>query len=175
MLANYDGEPFRGIPYLTGDGDKLQIRVYNHTASDYTNGDIYTPSTSVDITDTSNPILAPILVAVSTMATASVLIAVVDDPSGTIAAYSYGYATVRGCVKAYCYGDTDIVKGDQLQVLNASPTYFTMKTSATVTSATVGTGLILGGNTSAIALESYATATSALKWVYLLGYRIVTA
>jgi hypothetical protein len=175
MLNNYDGEPFRGIPEESGDGDSKWIRFYNHTASTMTNGDIFTPTTSVDITDTTAPILSPILVAVSTMATAAVLIAVVDDPKGSVAAYTYGYAKVRGCVKAYCYGDTDIVKGDQLQVLNASPTYFTMKTSATVTSATVGTGIILGGNTSAIALESYATATSALKWVYLLGYRIVTA
>lgn len=175
MLANYDGEPFRGIPRESGDGVNEWIRFYNHTASAMTNGDIFTPTTSVDITDTTAPILSPILVAVSTMTTASVLIAVVDDPLGTVAAYSWGYAKIRGCVKAYCYGDTDIVKGDQLQVLNASPTYFTMKTSATVTSATVGTGIILGGNTSAIALESYATATSALKWVYLLGYRIVTA
>lgn len=173
-LANYDGAAFRGIPYLEGDQDKVQIRFYNHTASAMTNGDVYTVSTSVDITDADNPILKPILVAVSTMTTASVLIAVVDNPTGTVAAYSWGYATVRGCVKANCYGDTDIVKGDQLEVLNASPTYFTMKTSATVTSATVGTGIIIGGNTSAIALESYATATAALKWVYLLGYRIVT-
>ena len=174
-LANYDKEPFRGIPYLDGNQDDKWIRFYNHTASAMTNGDIYTPTTSVDITDSTNPILAPILVAVSTMATASVLIAVVDDPSGTVAAYSYGMAKVRGCVKAYCFGTTPIVKGDQLQVLNASPTYFTMKTSATVTSTTVGTGVILGGNTSAIALESYAVGTSALKWVCLLGYRIVTA
>jgi hypothetical protein len=140
-----------------------------------TNGDVFTPSTLVDITVAAAPVLKPILVAVSTMATASVLIAVVDDPSGSVAAGAWGYAKVRGCVKAQCYGGTDIVKGDQLQVLNASPTAFTMKTSATVTSSTVGTGIILGGNTSAIALESYPDAANALKWVYLLGYRIIAA
>jgi hypothetical protein len=174
MLANYDDAAFRGIPYLEGNQDDKWIRFYNHSTV-MTNGDIFTPSTLVDITDTAAPILKPILVAVSTMATASVLIAVVDDPSGSVAAGAWGYAKVRGCVKAQCYGGTDIVKGDQLQVLNASPTAFTMKTSATVTSATVGTGIILGGNTSAIALESYPTGSNALKWVYLLGYRIVTA
>lgn len=174
MQANYDGAAFRGIPYREGNQDDKWIRFYNHSTAK-TNGEIFTVSTQVDITDTDNPILSPILVAVSTMTTASVLIAVVDDPSGTVAAGAWGDAKVRGCVKAYCYGGTDIVKGDQLQVLNASPTAFTMKTSATVTSATVGTGIILGGNTSAIALESYADAANALKWVYLLGYRIVTA
>ena len=172
-IANYEGAALRGIPYPDGNQDDQYIRFYNHTATVMTNRDIYTISTSTDITDTAAPILSPILVAVSTMATASVQIAVVDDPSGTVAAYAWGRAKIRGCVKAYCYGDTDIVKGDQLEVLNASPSYFTMKTSATVTSATVGTGLIIGGNTSAIALESYATATSALKWVYLLGYRVI--
>jgi hypothetical protein len=172
-LANYDGEPFRGIPYLDGNQDEKWIRFYNNSTV-MTNGDIFTPSTLVDITDSTNPILKPILVAVSTMATASVLVAVVDDPSGTVAAGAWGYAKVRGCVKAKCFGTTPIVKGDQLEVLNASPTYFTMKTSATVTSSVIGTGVILGGNTSAVALESYAVGTAALKWVYLLGYRIVT-
>jgi len=174
MQANYDGAAFRGIPYLEGNQDDQWIRFYNHSTV-MTNGDVFTPSTLVDITDASNPILKPILVAVSTMATASVLIAIVDDPTGTVAAGAWGYAKIRGCVKANCYGSSAIVKGDQLQVLNASPTYFTLKTSATVTSATVGTGIIIGGNTSAIALESYAVSTAALKWVYLLGYRIVTA
>jgi hypothetical protein len=174
MQANYDEAAFRGIPYLCGDQDKVQVRFYNHSTV-MTNGDVFTLTTEVDITDSSNPILRPILVAASTMATASVLIAVVDDPSGTVAAGAWGYCTVRGCVKANSYGGTDIVKGDQLEVLNASPTYFTMKTSATATSSVLGTGIILGGNTSAIALESYATGSAALKWVYLLGYRIVTA
>jgi hypothetical protein len=138
-----------------------------------TNGDIFTVSTKVDITDADSPILTPILVAVSTMAAASVLIAVVDSPTGTVPADTWGDAKIRGCVKAQCYGGTDIVKGDQLEVLNASPTAFTMKTSATVTSSVLGTGIILGGNTSAVALESYATGSNALKWVYLLGYRVV--
>jgi len=172
MQANYDGASLRGIPYLEGNQDDVYIRFYNNSTV-MTNGDIFTVTTLVDITDSDNPILKPILVAVSTMATKSVLIAVVDDPSGTVAASTWGTAKIRGCVKAYCYGDTDIVKGDQLEVLNASADTFTMKTSATVTSATVGTGIILGGNTSAIALESYATATKALKWVYLLGREVI--
>lgn len=172
-LANYDKEPLRGIPYLEGNQDDKWIRFYNNTASAMTNGDIYTISTSVDITDTSNPILAPILVAVSTTSAGGVVIAVVDDPSGTVAAYAYGMAKIRGCIKANCFGTTPIVKGDQLEVLNASPTYYTMKTSATVTSTTVGTGVILGAYTSAIALESYAVGTKALKWVCLLGFKVL--
>ena len=172
-IANYDGEAFRGIPYLEGDQDSVDIRFYNNTGSTVTNGGIYTVSTLVDITDATNPILSPILVAVSTMAAASVLIAVVNDPSGTVLDKHWGQARVRGVVKAQCYGGTAIVKGDQLEVLNASPTAFTMKTSATVTSSVLGTGVIIGGNTSAIALESYPTATNALKWVYLWGYRVI--
>jgi len=173
MLANYDGAAFRGIPYLEGNQDDKWIRFYNNTASAMTNGAIYAVSTTVDITDASNPILSPTLVAVSTMASGGVQICVIDDPSGSVAAYSWGQAKVRGCVKAQCFGTTPIVKGDQLEVLNASPTYFTMKTSATVTSSTVGTGVIIGGYTSAIALESYSVGTSALHWVYLLGYWVI--
>lgn len=172
MLTNYRDEPLTGIPYIYG-GDDISIQFYNNTGGTLTNGDIKTVSTLVDITDASYPIMKPILVAVSTMAAASVQIAVVNDPSGTVANGAWGQATIRGVVQAQCNGGTDIVKGDQLEVLNASPTAFTMKTSATVTSATVGTGIIIGGNTSAVALESYATGSNALKWVYLLGHRVI--
>jgi hypothetical protein len=169
MLANYDGAPFRGIPYLEGDQDDVYIRFYNN-GSVLTNGDVKTISTMVDITDSSNPILSPILVAVSTMATASVLIAVVDDPSGTVAASTWGIAKIRGCVKASVNGDTsDVAYGDQLQVVGNKVTSFVLKTAATT-----GTAVIFGGNTAAIALESN-TGVAALKWVYLLGERVVVA
>jgi hypothetical protein len=171
MQANYDGAPFRGIPYLEGDQDDVYIRFYNNTGNTLTNGDVKTISTLVDITDSSNPILSPILVAVSTMATASVLFAVVDDPNGTVADGKWGQAKVRGCVKANTLGTTNIAYGDQLQVVNATPTAFVKKTAATA-----GVGVILGGNTGAIALETWTTDTTpALKWVYLLGERVVVA
>jgi hypothetical protein len=170
MLSDYDGEPFRGIPYLSGNGDDVYIRFYNNSTV-MTNGDVKTVSTLVDITDADNPILKPILVAISTMATASVLVAVVDDPSGTVAADSWGTAKIRGCVKANTLGTTNIAYGDQLQVVNATPTALVLKTAATA-----GVGIILGGNTAAVALETWATDTTpALKWVYLFGERIVVA
>jgi hypothetical protein len=169
-LANYDNEPFRGIPYLEGDQDEEWIRFYNNSGVTYTNGDVKTISTLVDITDSTNPILKPILIAVSTMATASVLIAVVDDPAGTVVDGAWGYAKIRGCVKASVNGDTnDVAYGDQLQVVGNKVTSFVLKTAATL-----GVAVIFGGNTAAIALESNA-GVAALKWVYLLGYRIVVA
>jgi hypothetical protein len=166
MLSNYDQEPFRGIPYLEGNQDDKWIRFYNHTSSAMTNGAVYTFSTRVDYTDSTAPILQPILVACSSIATPGIQVCVVDDPAGSVAAYAWGLAKIRGCVKAMCYGDTNIVVGDQLEVLNASPTTFTQ-----IISATAGVGVILGVSTCAIALESYDTATAALKWVYLLGVR----
>lgn len=171
MLANYDDAPFRGIPYQGGNQDDVYIRFYNNTGGTLTNGDLKTVSTLVDITDSSNPILKPILVAVSTMATASVLFAVVDDSNGTVANATWGTAKVRGCVKANTLGTTNIAYGDQLQVVNATPTAFVLKTAATD-----GVGIILGGNTGAIALETWTTDTTpALKWVYLLGERVIVA
>ena len=177
MLPNYIGSGLSGLN-IQSDQQNAWLEIYNHTSGTLTNGDIYTYSTLVDITDSANPIIKAIPVAVSTMATAAVLVGVVDNSvvgEGSILTLKTGWLKIVGCVQAQCYGGTDIVKGDQLEVLNASPTAFTMKTSATVTSSVLGTGLILGGNTSAIALESYATASNALKWVYLLGHRIVTA
>lgn len=171
MLANYDNAPFRGIPYQGGNQDDVYIRFYNNTGGTLTNGDVKTVSTLVDITDSDNPILKPILVAVSTMATASVLFAVVDDPAGTVADGVWGTAKVRGVVKANTLGTTDIAYGDELQVVNATPTAFVKAIAATA-----GVGAILSGNTGAIALETWTTDTTpALKWVYLLGYRVVVA
>jgi hypothetical protein len=170
MLAQYDEAPFRGIPYLEGNQDDVYIRFYNNSTV-MTNGDVKTVSTLVDITDATEPILRPILVAVSTMATASVLLAVVDDPSGTVAANTWGRAKIRGCVKANTLGTTNIAYGDQLQVVNATPTALVLKTAATA-----GVGIIIGGNTGAVALETWATDTTpALKWVYLLGERVIVA
>jgi len=171
MIANYDGAAFRGIPYLVGDQDSVFIRFYNNTGGTLTNGDVKTISTLVDITDSDNPILKPILVAVSTMATASVLIAVVQDSAGTVADGAWGTAQIRGCVKANTLGTTDIAYGDQLQVVNATPTAFVKKTAATA-----GVGIIIGGNTAAVALETWTTDTTpALKWVYLLGKCVIVA
>ena len=168
-LANYDGEPFRGIPYLEGDQDDKWIRFYNN-GSVLTNGDVKTVSTLVDITDATNPILSPILIAISTMATASVLIAVVDDPNGTVAASTWGYAKIRGCVKASVNGDTsDVTYGDQLQVVGNKVTSFVLKTAAVA-----GVGIIIGGNTAAVALETN-TGVAALKYVYLIGHRVIVA
>jgi len=170
-LANYDNAPFRGIPYLKGDQEDEYIRFYNNTGTTLTNGDVKTVSTLVDITDSSNPILKPILVAVSTMATASVLIAVVQDPAATVADGAWGYAQIRGVCQAKTLGTTDIAYGDQLQVVNATPTAFVK-----VVAATAGVGVILGGNTAAIALQTWTTDTTpALKYVCLLGYRVVVA
>jgi hypothetical protein len=172
MLDNYDEEPFRGIPYLSGNGDDLYIRFYNNTTV-MTNGDVKTVSTMVDITDADNPILRPILVACSTMATASVLVAVVDDPKGTVAADTWGTAIIRGCVKAKVDGDTNnVAYGDQLQVVNATPTAFVVGQSGST--ATAGVGVIMQGNSAAVALETN-TGAAALKWVYLIGDRIVVA
>jgi hypothetical protein len=168
MLANYDNEAFRGIPYQEGDQDKVRVRIYNNSGGDLTNGAVKLLSTMVDITDSDNPILRGIPIAPATNAAVKNQVIVIDDPSGGIVDGEWGYATLRGMVQALCYGDTDIVKGDQLEILNAG-TAFTMLTSATVTSATVGTNGIVTGNGCAIAMESYATATNALKWVYLLG------
>lgn len=171
MQSNYDGEPFRGIPYLQGNQEDEFVRFYNNTGGTLTNGDVKTISTLVDITDADNPILSPILVAVSTMATASVLIAVVNDPTGTVLDGKWGYAQIRGCVQAQVLGTTDIAYGDQLQVVNATPTAFILKTAAVA-----GVGIIIGGNTAAVALETWATDTTpALKWVCLLGDRVVIA
>jgi hypothetical protein len=171
MLANYDGAPFRGIPYLQGDQEDEYIRFYNNTGGTLTNGDLKTVSTLVDITDSSNPILSPILVAVSTMAAESVLLAVVDDPAGTVANGAWGQAKIRGCVKANTLGTTDIAYGDQLQVVDATPTAFVK-----VVAATAGVGVILGGATGAIAMETWTTDTTpALKWVCLLGKRVSVA
>lgn len=171
MQANYDGAAFRGIPYRDGNQDDEFIRFYNNTGGTLTNGDVKTVSTMVDITDADNPVLSPILVAVSTMATASVLIAVVNDPTGTVLNGAWGDAQIRGCVKANVLGTTNIAYGDQLQVVNATPTAFVLAVAAVA-----GVGIILGGNTAAVALETWTTDTTpALKWVYLLGYRVVVA
>jgi hypothetical protein len=172
MLAKYDNEPFRGIPYQESSDD-IYIQFYNDTTV-MTNGDIKAVSTTVDYTDTSNPILKATMVAVSTIAAPGVIIVVVDDPRGTVPASSWGRAKVRGCVKAYVDGDSnDVVVGDQLKVTNGD-IHMTLAVSATTTSAVIGTGLIIGVNTCAIALEGN-TSTAALKWVYLLGYRSVVA
>jgi hypothetical protein len=171
MLAKYQESAFAGIPYLKG-GDDEYIQFYNNTTV-MTNGDVKCISTMVDYTDADNPILRPILVAVTTKASPGVMIAVVDDPSGTVAASTWGRAKIRGCVKANVDGGTtDIVVGDQLKVLN-SGTAFTRSTAATVTSSVIGTGVILATTTSAVALEAYTSGTNALKWVCLLGMRSV--
>jgi len=104
-LANYDGAPFRGVPFLESDQDDEDIRFYNNTGATLTNGLVKIVSTMVDITDASNPILSPILVACSTMAT-GVQIAVVNDPAGSVADKTWGTARIRGCVKASVNGDT---------------------------------------------------------------------
>lgn len=170
-ISNYEGEPFRGIPYLEGDQDNEYIRFYNNTGTTLTNGDIKNITTLVDITDSSNPILKPILIAVATNAAATTLIAVVNDPAGTVADSTWGQAQIRGCVKAQCLGTTNITYGDTLQVVNATATAFVKKTAATV-----GVGAILGAYDAAIALETYTTdSVNALKWVYLFGHRVIIA
>lgn len=172
MLPNYDDEPFRGIPHLSGNGEEEFIRFYNNTGGALTAGTIKLVSTMVDITDSSNPILSPILIAPATNAAQMNIVAVVSDTS--VANGAWGNAKIRGFIQALCNGGTDIVKGDQLEILNGG-TAFTMSTSATVTSSTVGTGTILDANCAAISAESYATGTDALKWVYLVGLPVVVA
>jgi hypothetical protein len=172
MLAKYDNEPFRGIPYQESSDD-VWIQFYNDTTV-MTNGDIKAVSTTVDYTDTSNPILKATMVAVSQIAAPGVIIAVVDDPRGTVPASTWGRAKIRGCVKASVSGDAvDVAVGDQLKVV-AAATEFTVAQAASATSATIGTGVIISVNASAIALEAN-TGVAASKWVYLLGYQSVVA
>jgi hypothetical protein len=165
-IPNYQGAAnWANLETMVGSEGQTYIKIYNNSTV-LTNGDIKVLSYYVDATDTSNPIIYPIPVAASTNAANNVVMVIDNSPKdlGTIAANAWGWAVIKGYVSAFCFGTTSIAVGDQLEVLNGSPTYFTRKTQASS-----GASPILGLYAAAIAMEAYAVGTRALKKVCLTG------
>lgn len=155
-----------------GSGDERWVLVYNNTGGALTNGDIKEVSFLVDTgtlnaaASTSAPMIVAVPKAPATSAGEITVVGVVDNSKldlSTIADTAYGYVKVAGVIQALCNGGTDIVIGDQLEVLTTA-TAFTVAASAS----SGASGLIVP-ECAAIALEAYTTGTDALKWVYLLG------
>jgi len=164
-VAGYQGGALAAnLELVDGPSGQKLVLFYNDTGSALTNGAIKMLSFEVDATDTAAPIIKPILKAPATKD--QQMICVVDNSLlalGTVANGAWGYACVGGYVKALCNGTTDIVIGDQLEVLNAG-TAFVVGASASAGDA----GTIVP-EAAAIALEAYTTAADALKMVSLIG------
>jgi hypothetical protein len=176
-IPGFFGDPLQ--PIITkGDSEDKWVQVYNNTGVDIANGAPKSLVTYSYLDANSVPHITYVPIAIATNAAGTTLVGVVDndyDPVvGTplsvyagIKAGDTGWAKVKGIVYANCYGDTDIVIGDQLEVLNASPTYFTMKTSASS-----GVAPVTGVYSAAVALDAYTVATVTTKRVYLTGQRV---
>ena len=163
---NYQGAPNSDNVEVLEVGWDIWWKIYNHTAAAFSNGAIKLIQTKVDYTDTSNPIVSLVGVAPAAAEFDGAWIGVVDNtPLGqsTIPAYGYGFVKIRGYCSALCNGATGIIAGDQLLAL-AAATAFTVSTAP-------GTGYstLIAKEACAIAMESYPTATDALKKVVLLG------
>ena len=153
--------------YVT-DGANVWLKVYNNSTA-LTDGRPYFVGTYVDATDTSNPIIYPVLGAPATNATETNIIGIVDNGvfgTSGIAASTWGYVCLKGYCSAYVDGTTDVVIGDGLEILNAGVA-LTQKSSA---SSGVLTTVL--PEVCAIALEAYTSATAALKKVVLLGKQV---
>ncbi len=168
-IANYQAAPNAANCELVTKGFDQWIKVYSSTA--LTNGAIKVLQTSVDYTDTSNPILTFIPAAPATETTESQIVGVVDNTQlglATIPAGTYGFLKIRGEVSALCNGGTtDIAAGDGLEILNGG-TGFTVGQAAS-------SGVVTAppaGEVCAIALEAYTSATEVVKKVVLLGKQV---
>jgi hypothetical protein len=165
-IANYVESANASNTELVG-GDQFDqwVRIYNHIGSTVTNGYVYVLTTEVDATDTDNPIFRMTIAAPTTEGDASQQVVVIDDPNptGTILNHAYGLAKIRGYIKAYVVGTTDVAAGDGLGAINTV-------TNLQRTQAASTTDDQLEVETCAIAMEAYTTdTTAALKKVMLLG------
>jgi hypothetical protein len=169
-LTNYVKATLASPEAELSNGAERWVLVY--CASALTNGAVYELSYLVDTgtinTDASAtaPMIVHAPVTPTTCATDTVIIGVVDNSPlnlGTIAAGTFGYFKVQGVVQALCEGTAAIAIGDQLGILN-NGTALKLRTAAVAGV----TGLILP-HTCAIAMEAYAVAADALKYVNLLG------
>jgi hypothetical protein len=177
-FVNYDGKGLTSPGKLEVGGDKW-FRVYNNTGADIANGAIYEVGVLVEISasefadaTSANPVVAYVLYPPATSIATSdqdKTIVVVDnftDADSELKDNKFGWAKYEGVCKALCLGDaTAIVANEQLEVLNDGTAFIK---SAAATSASQG----LVKETVAIAMETYTTASNALKYVHLLGRQV---
>src|SRR3990167_753407 len=169
-------------PAVRGDGILEEwILVYNNTGADIANGIIQRVQFLVDTgtlfsdATTALPVVVAVPAAVATEDTESNLVGVIDndnqtdDTTSPISQYAgikdttSGWLKLKGVVQASCDGTTDIVIGDQLEVLTTATSFIV------AASASSGASGALVDETVAIALEAYTSATAANKWVHLIG------
>lgn len=169
-IAQYQASANASNTELIG-GDQFDqwLRVYNHTGGTVTNGYVYALACEVDATDTDNPIFKMTIGTPATEADMSQNVVVVDDPAGTITNHNYGLVKIRGYIKAYCVGTTDIAAGDGLGAINGVTNLQRVSAASAVDDQ-------LEAEVCAIAMEAYTTDTTpALKKVMLLGKQCAIA
>ena len=116
FIPNYQGGASSGHVFYQ-DAQNAWIGVYNNTGSAISNGAIKELTFNIDVTDTANPVLLPVMIAPATEAVAVCIIGVVDNSiigQETIPDATWGWLKVRGVVDALVDGTADLVAGDQL-------------------------------------------------------------
>jgi hypothetical protein len=165
VVEDYQGSASTSNTEIIKNGLDRWVKILNNTGSTLTNGYPYVLSTKVVATDTSNPVFTFVPVVAAQMADDTNQIIVIDNTPlglGTIANGEYGFAKIGGEVLAFCNGNTGIVVGDTLKLVAAADNFVVNQT------ATLGVMAKLTCLSSAVALESYAVNTDALKKIVLL-------
>lgn len=170
-IANYQGAA-NGNPYEVVDGPEGQklIGIYNNTGGALANGLVKQVAFLVDATDTDNPIIKAVPVAVATEAVGVVRLCVIDNSlkgKSTIPDAEWGYAVIQGFCYASCDGTNDIAVGDQLEVLNTATSFIVGAAASS------GASGALVDECAAIAMEAYTDSSAANKKVYLVGWQCV--
>jgi hypothetical protein len=169
-LEQYESAPNSSNVEVIENGFDKWVKVYNNDGAAITNGAVRALTTRVDYTDTDNPIFMYTLATAAQMtndATECAQFGVVDNSIrglGTIPSASYGWLKVRGYTTALVTGA--VVYGDQLEMEDADTSMI-----ASVTASSGASGQI-ENETIAIVMQTYATATAALKKVMLLGKQV---